>query len=146
MHGMLTPVCIYSRIQTGNRAHSRTSGISSACQAIKPMSSPASVPHSKRAAPESIDRHALVHVPDARHPEWAQDITHVRPYMPASFDHFDPDTELGQMFPFYSERKWQIMERSESNKNLTFRLLKRPQESRLDAGAGLRAVALISRT
>src|SRR5664279_3461024 len=33
MHGMLTPVCIHSRIQTGNRAHSRTSGISSACQA-----------------------------------------------------------------------------------------------------------------
>ena len=30
---MLTPVCIHSRIQTGNRAHSRTSGISSACQA-----------------------------------------------------------------------------------------------------------------
>src|SRR5664279_6072762 len=53
MHGMLTPVCIHLRIQTGNRAHSRTSGISSACQAIKPMSSPASVPHSKRAAPVS---------------------------------------------------------------------------------------------
>src|SRR5664280_1392866 len=53
MHGMLTPVCIHPRIQTGNRAHSRTSGISSACQAIKPMSSPASVPHSKRAAPKS---------------------------------------------------------------------------------------------
>src|SRR5664279_5903767 len=52
MHGMLTPVCIHLRIQTGNRAHSRTSGISSACQAIKPMSSPASVPHSKRAAPK----------------------------------------------------------------------------------------------
>src|SRR5664279_369230 len=52
MHGMLTPVCIHLRIQTGNRAHSRTSGISSACQAIKPMSSPASVPHSRRAAPE----------------------------------------------------------------------------------------------
>src|SRR5664279_1460311 len=52
MHGMLTPVCIHLRIQTGNRAHSRTSGISSACQAIKPMSSPASVPHSKRAAPQ----------------------------------------------------------------------------------------------
>ena len=68
----------------------------------------------------------LIHVPDARHPEWATDITHVRPYMPSSFDHFDPDTELGQMFPFYSERKWQITERSESNKNLTFRLLKRP--------------------
>src|SRR5665811_2218717 len=51
MHGMLTPVCIHPRIQTVNRAHSRTSGISSACQAIKPMSSPASVPHSKRAAP-----------------------------------------------------------------------------------------------
>src|SRR5664280_2138091 len=54
MHGMLTPVCIHLRIQPGNRAHSRTSGISSACQAIKPMSSPASVPHSKRAAPYSI--------------------------------------------------------------------------------------------
>src|SRR5664279_5118353 len=54
MHGMLTPVCIHPRIQTGNRAHSRTSGISSACQAIKPMSSPASVPHSKRAAPKLI--------------------------------------------------------------------------------------------
>jgi len=30
------------------------------------------------------------------------------------------------MFPFYSERKWQITERTESNKNLTFRLVKRP--------------------
>ena len=68
----------------------------------------------------------LIHVPDARHPEWATDITHVRPYMPSSFDHFDPDTELGQMFAFYSERKWQITERTESNKNLTFRLVKRP--------------------
>lgn len=67
----------------------------------------------------------LIHVPDARYPEWATDLTHVRPYMPSSFDHLDPDTELGQMFPFYSERKWQITERSESNKNLMFRLVKR---------------------
>lgn len=67
----------------------------------------------------------ILHVPDARYPEWATDITHVRPYMPSSFDHFDPDTELGKMFPFYSDRKWQIAELSESNKNLTFRMVKR---------------------
>ena len=56
---MPTPVCIHPRIQTGNRAHSRTSGISSACLAIKPMSSPASEPHSRRAAPLSYCPGAL---------------------------------------------------------------------------------------
>ncbi len=67
----------------------------------------------------------LLHVPDARHPEWAIDVSHVRPYMPQSFDHFDPDTDLGKMFPFYSDKKWKIVERSEHNKNLTFVLEKR---------------------
>src|SRR6476661_10456340 len=51
MHGILTPVCTHYRIQTVNRAPGRTSGIFRACQAIKPMSSPASVPHSRRATP-----------------------------------------------------------------------------------------------
>jgi predicted SAM-dependent methyltransferase len=67
----------------------------------------------------------LIHVPDARHAEWATDISHVRPYMPESFDHFDPDTELGKMFPFYSDRKWKIVEREAHNKNLSFKLEKR---------------------
>jgi predicted SAM-dependent methyltransferase len=71
------------------------------------------------------DGELMIHVPDARYPDWATDITHVRPYMPNSFDHLDPDTELGQMFPFYSERKWRIVEREEFNKNITFKLEKR---------------------
>src|SRR6476660_5958728 len=53
MHGILTPICTHYRIQTVNRAPGRTSGIFRACQAIKPMSSPASVPHSRRATPLS---------------------------------------------------------------------------------------------
>src|SRR5664280_2146907 len=78
MHGMLTPVCIHPRIQTGNRAHSRTSGISSACQAIKPMSSPASVPHSKRAAPKSNTNWVIVRGSVPRH----QGVTPVHPAGP----------------------------------------------------------------
>lgn len=66
----------------------------------------------------------LLHVPDARCPETWTDISHVRGYMPNSFDHFCPDSELGKMFPFYSERKWRMLEVKEANKNIAFTLEK----------------------
>src|SRR5680860_299633 len=54
MHGMMAPVCIRGRIQTDNRIPEPNGGILDACQAIRPLSSPASVRHSRRAAPESF--------------------------------------------------------------------------------------------
>lgn len=49
-----------------------------------------------------------------------QDITHVRPFHPNSFDLFDPDTEYGKTNGYYSKAKFKVRHEELDNGNLRF--------------------------
>ncbi len=43
-----------------------------------------------------------------KNPNFWVDITHKKGYDIHSFDYFDPSTELGQLYGYYTSRRWQI--------------------------------------
>lgn len=54
-------------------------------------------------------------------PHWQSDVSHWDPthrwfFSVRSFDQFDPDTERGKAYGFYTERKWKILKPAELNK------------------------------
>lgn len=54
------------------------------------------------------------------------DPTHVRGFDPRSFDYWDPDTDFGRSFGFYSPYKYRIVDRREYNGNIGITMEKRP--------------------
>lgn len=44
-----------------------------------------------------------------QNPNFWVDITHKRAYDIKSFDYFDPETDLGRRYGFYTDRKWRIV-------------------------------------
>lgn len=70
----------------------------------------------------------FIQVPDGRHPNWTWcDPTHVRGFMPDSFDYWDPDKPYGKTYGYLSppEVKFTIVDKQEYNYNLGFTLVKR---------------------
>lgn len=63
-------------------------------------------------------------VPHWNSPKMWIDPTHVRGYDPQSFDYFDPDTDYGEWYGYYSQCKFKVAA-SEANGNLTFEMVKR---------------------
>ena len=46
-----------------------------------------------------------------RNPNFNIDPTHKHAYDIKSFDYFDPDTELGREYGFYTNKRWKILEK-----------------------------------
>lgn len=46
-----------------------------------------------------------------KNPNFHKDPTHKKAYDIDSFDYFDPDTQLGQEYSYYTDRKWKILEK-----------------------------------
>lgn len=53
------------------------------------------------------------------------DPTHVRGYDEKSFDYFDPDTDLGKWYGYYSDKKFKVSAVRTPNDNVEFTLIKR---------------------
>lgn len=47
-----------------------------------------------------------------QNPNYWVDITHKRAFDIKSFDYFDPSTELGQRYGYYTDKKWKILTKS----------------------------------
>ena len=50
------------------------------------------------------------------------DPTHKHAFAPNSMDYFDPTTSIGQIYDFYTDKKWKIVGFSEKNNNYYWRL------------------------
>jgi len=44
------------------------------------------------------------------------DITHKKGYHIKSFDYFDPDTEIGKEYGYYTDKRWKILEKAYDRK------------------------------
>lgn len=53
------------------------------------------------------------------------DPTHVRGYDEKSFDYFDPDTDFGKWYSYYSEKKFKVTSVRTPNDNVEFTMVKR---------------------
>lgn len=54
------------------------------------------------------------------------DITHKRGFHIKSFDYFDPETQIGKEYGYYSSKKWKILEKSYDRKgNVIIKLRKK---------------------
>jgi SAM-dependent methyltransferase len=54
-----------------------------------------------------------------------KDPTHLHFFTLDSFDFFDPDTDTGTKYPWYSERKWTVVKKGISGQETVFDLQKR---------------------
>lgn len=66
----------------------------------------------------------FIQVPHWQSPNMWIDPTHVRGYDPKSLDYFDPETDFGKWYGYYSEKKFRVSV-EEYNGNLRFTLRKR---------------------
>jgi len=53
-----------------------------------------------------------------------RDPTHHHYFTLDSFDYFDPSTDTGQKYSWYTERKWEVFRRAIDGQELTFALIK----------------------
>lgn len=53
-------------------------------------------------------------------PAYHIDITHHRAFHFASMDYFDPTTEIGKEYSYYTDKKWRILETHTHRKNYYF--------------------------
>lgn len=67
----------------------------------------------------------FIQVPKWDSPNMWIDPTHVRGFDLPSFDYFDPDTEFGKNYGYYSDKKFKVTGREEYNGNIGFTLIKR---------------------
>lgn len=66
----------------------------------------------------------VVQVPHWNSPNMWIDPTHVRGFDPKSFDYFDPETDFGRWYGYYSDKKFKVSS-NEDNGNVTFIMVKR---------------------
>ena len=52
-----------------------------------------------------------------KNPNFYVDITHKKAYDLHSFDYFDPDTDIGKEYGYYTDNKWQIMQLNLDRRN-----------------------------
>ena len=50
------------------------------------------------------------------------DPTHKHAFAPKSMDYFDPDTEIGKIYSYYTDKKWEILKFRESKNNYYWKL------------------------
>lgn len=65
-----------------------------------------------------------IQVPHWNSPNMWIDPTHVRGFDAKSFDYFDPDTDFGKWYGYYSDKKFKVTT-AEANNNITFTMVKR---------------------
>ena len=70
----------------------------------------------------------FVKIPYWNHERTWEDPTHRRGYALGTFDYFDPDTERGTTYRFYTTKKWKILEKgytSDSRSSIFAKMKKR---------------------
>ena len=72
----------------------------------------------------------FIHTVNAKYLEAFRDPTHKHFFTIDSFDYFDPETEPGKRFHFYTRANFEIIKKAEEKRNLAFVLIKRKNENR----------------